>query len=168
MDLIVAVTRDWGIGYGGTQPIVIPEDRKRFREITGDGAVIVGRKTLADFPGGRPLKNRRNIVLSTDPVLTVEGAEVAHTLREALDAAETAARVFVIGGAAVYTQFLPYCRFAYVTWIDAQPVSDTFFPNLDADVRWRLRSVDGRGEHAGMAYQFRTYENMDLRKEGEE
>ena len=66
LELVVAADADWGIGKNGTQTLVVPEDRRHFREVTGRGTVIVGRKTLADFPGGRPLKNRRNIVLTRD------------------------------------------------------------------------------------------------------
>ena len=64
MDAIVAVYSDWGIGAKGTQPLVIPADRKHFRDLTQGAAVIVGRKTLGDFPGGRPLKGRHNIVVT--------------------------------------------------------------------------------------------------------
>ena len=64
MEAIVAVYSDWGIGSGGTQPVVLKADRAHFRELTMGAAVIVGRKTLEDFPGGRPLKGRHNIVVS--------------------------------------------------------------------------------------------------------
>ena len=60
MEAIVAVYSDWGIGSGGTQPVVVRADRRHFREVTGSAAVVVGRKTLADFPGGRPLPGRHN------------------------------------------------------------------------------------------------------------
>ena len=83
MDAVVAVYEDWGIGCGGTQPIVVPADRKHFREVTGTGTVIVGRRTLADFPGGKPLKNRLNIVL-TRSGQSVEGALTAASVEEAL------------------------------------------------------------------------------------
>ena len=74
MEAIVAVYSDWGIGSGGTQPVVLKADRVHFRELTMGAAVIVGRKTLEDFPGGRPLKGRHNIVVSRQE-LTIEGAE---------------------------------------------------------------------------------------------
>ena len=76
MELIVAVFDDWGIGKDGTQPIALSADRKFFRETTKGAMVIVGRKTLADFPGGRPLKGRPNLILSATPGYQVEGAEV--------------------------------------------------------------------------------------------
>ena len=83
MDAIVAVYSDWGIGASGTQPVVLHADRAHFREHTAGAAVIVGRKTMEDFPGGRPLRGRHNIVVTRQNV-TVDGAEVAHTTAEAL------------------------------------------------------------------------------------
>ena len=86
MDAIVAVYADWGIGAKGTQPRVIPGDRRRFRELTMDAAVIVGRRTLEDFPGGKPLPGRENFVLSRRNI-TIEGAQVVHDPDEAVAAA---------------------------------------------------------------------------------
>ena len=75
MDAIVAVYDDWGIGANGTQPVALTADRKFFRSVTKGATVIVGRKTMLDFPGGRPLPNRRNIVL-TRQELQIEGASL--------------------------------------------------------------------------------------------
>ncbi len=105
MDAIVAVYSDWGIGDGGTHPSSSKADRRHFRKAFTDGsAVIVGRKTLADFPGGKPLANRFNIVVSRQGI-NVDGALVVHSTGEALDAAEDFEQCFVIGGASVYMQF---------------------------------------------------------------
>ena len=68
MEAIVAVYSDWGIGSGGTQPVVLKADRAHFKELTDGAAVIVGRKTLGDFPGGRPLKGRHNIVITRQDI----------------------------------------------------------------------------------------------------
>ena len=76
MEAIVAVYSDWGIGSGGTQPVVLKADRAHFKELTDGAAVIVGRKTLGDFPGGRPLKGRHNIVVTRQDI-EVAGAQVA-------------------------------------------------------------------------------------------
>ena len=86
LEAIVAVYGDWGIGADGTQPVTVSADRKHFRDLTMGAAVIVGRRTLADFPGGRPLKGRTNIVLSrtAEPV---EGAVMARSAAEALEKA---------------------------------------------------------------------------------
>ena len=102
MNLIVAADAAWGIGKDGEQMVYIAPDLKRFRRLTSGHPVLVGRKTLATFPGGRPLKNRRNLILSRDPSFTVEGGEVFRSLTEALSAAPE--DTFVLGGGSVYAQ----------------------------------------------------------------
>ena len=87
MEAIVAIYDDWGIGCCGTQPVALSVDRKFFREQTKGACVIVGRKTLADFPGGRPLPNRVNIVISRGEVL-MEGVTVVRSPEEAAELAK--------------------------------------------------------------------------------
>lgn len=157
MDAIVAVYSDWGIGDGGTQPVVLKADRRHFRSLTDGSAVIVGRKTLADFPGGKPLSNRFNIVVSRQGI-NVDGALVVHSTGEALDAAEDFEQCFVIGGASVYMQFFNYLERVYVTKIDTEPQSDSFFPNLDRNPEWECVSQEPWEEEDGIRYCFCTYE----------
>ena len=157
MEAIVAVYSDWGIGARGTQPLVIPADRKHFRDLTQGAAVIVGRKTLEDFPGGRPLRGRHNIVI-TRQNLVIEGAEVAHTTAEALALAEKYDRCLVIGGDSVFCQFFPHLDRVFITKIEAAPPSDSFFPDLDADPAWVCTDESPRAEHEGVGYRFCTYE----------
>lgn len=157
MDAIVAVYSDWGIGDGGTQPVVLKADRRHFRSLTDGSAVIVGRKTLADFPGGKPLANRFNIVVSRQGI-NVDGALVVHSAGEALDAAEDFEQCFVIGGASVYMQFFNYLERVYVTKIDIEPQSDSFFPNLDRNPEWECVSQEPWEEEDGIRYCFCTYE----------
>ena len=76
MKAIVLVDKNWGIGNAGDQVVYIPGDLKYFREVTMGHPVILGRKTLSTFPGGRPLKGRRNLILSRDPGFSPEGAHV--------------------------------------------------------------------------------------------
>ena len=159
MQAIVAVYSDWGIGAKGTQPLVIPADRRRFRELTNGAAVIVGRKTLEDFPGGRPLKNRHNIVITRQNI-EIEGAEVAHTTAETVACAEQYEACFVIGGASVFRQFFPYLDTVHVTKIGAAPFSDSFFPDLDADPDWVCSDAEPEQEHDGVTYQFCTYKKV--------
>ena len=163
LEAVVAVYADWGIGRGGTQPVVVRADRKHFRQVTGDGAVIVGRRTLADFPGGRPLKGRTNIVL-TRQALEIPGALVVHAPEEALAAAEGREPCYVIGGASVYRQMLPWIRRVHVTQLDARPESDSFFPDLDADPAWVCTQEGDWQEEDGVRYRFCTYD----RREAEE
>ena len=157
MDAIVAVYSDWGIGDGGTQPVVLKADRAHFRQVTEGNAVIVGRKTLSDFPGGRPLKNRFNIVVTRQDI-QIEGAQVVHSTEEALAAAAEHPRCLVIGGASVYRQFYPHCDRVFLTKIDLAPHSDSFFPNLDADPAWVCTDQGEWLEEDGLRYCFCTYE----------
>ena len=159
MEAIVAVYSDWGIGCCGTQPVVVPEDRKHFRSVTADSAVIVGRKTLADFPGGRPLKNRVNIVL-TGQDIEIEGATVVHSAEEAIAEAGKYPRTLVVGGESVYRQLMSAVDKVYVTKIEACPQSDAFFPNLDEDEAWRVTDPGEEKEHEGIVYRFMVYERI--------
>ena len=157
MEAIVAVYSDWGIGCDGTQPVVLKADRVHFRELTSGAAVIVGRRTLGDFPGGKPLKNRHNIVVSRQN-LEIEGAEAVSSVQEALEAAKKHERCLVIGGASVYKQFYPHLKRVYITKIDLAPHSDSFFPNLDAESDWRCTEEGPWLEEDGLRYCFCTYE----------
>ena len=156
MEAIVAVYSDWGIGSDGTQPVVLKADRAHFRDLTMGAAVIVGRKTLEDFPGGRPLKGRHNIVVSRQDI-SIEGAELVHSTEEALAAAARYERCLVIGGASVYRQFLPYVDTVHVTKIDLAPRSDSFFPDLDASDDWRRLEQEQWQTEDGLAFCFVTY-----------
>ncbi len=156
MEAIVAVFSDWGIGSEGTQQLVLKADRAHFRELTAGAAVIVGRRTMEDFPGGRPLKGRDNIVVTRQNVV-IEGAEVAHDTAEALALAKKYPRTLVIGGASIYRQFLPYVDTVHITKIDRAPASDSFFENLDASPDWTLSEQGLWQEEDGVRYCFATY-----------
>ncbi len=157
LEAIVAVYADWGIGAGGTQPVVLRADRAHFRAVTGSAAVLVGRRTMEDFPGGKPLKGRHNIVV-TRQELDIDGAEVVHSTEEALEAAARQERCLVIGGASVYRQFFPYLKRVYLTKIDLVPESDSFFPDLDALPDWVCSEQGEWQEENGLRYCFCTYE----------
>ena len=155
MDAVVAVYSDWGIGAKGTQPVVLKADRARFRELTEGASVIVGRKTLEDFPGGRPLKNRVNIVL-TRQTLSVPGALTVSTPEDAVKAG--GAHCFVIGGASVYRQLFPYLDRVFVTKIGLAPHSDSFFPDLDADADWVCTEEGPEQKENSVPFRFCVYE----------
>jgi dihydrofolate reductase len=156
MDLIVAVYDDWGIGADGTQPIALSADRKFFRETTRGAMVIVGRRTVADFPGQKPLPGRENVVLSRQGN-PIPGFTLCGSPAEAAEMAKNAEKAFVIGGGSIYRQMLPYCDSAYITKVHCTPASDTFFPNLDADPQWELDSILQSGEENGIAYEMCLY-----------
>lgn len=156
MELIVAVYDDWGIGRDGTQPIALSADRKFFRETTRGAMVIVGRRTIQDFPGQKPLPGRVNVALSRS-CQEIPGFAVCQTPEQALELARSAGRAMVIGGGSVYRQMLPYCDSAYVTKVHVCPTSDTFFPNLDQDPQWELSQTIQSGEENGIAYEMLLY-----------
>ena len=157
LEAIVAVYGDWGIGAAGTQPVVLKADRRHFRELTAGAAVLVGRRTLADFPGGKPLKGRRNLVLSRS-LAAVEGAEVFQSPAEALAALGEGERCLVIGGASVYLAMLPHIDRIYATKIELTPHSDTFFPDLDRDPAFVCVEEGELREEDGVAFRFCVYE----------
>ena len=156
MNVIVAVYEDWGIGRDGTQPVALSADRKFFRETTRGAMVIVGRRTIEDFPGKKPLPGRVNVALTRSET-EIPGFTVCHSPEEAMGLAKTAETCFVIGGGSIYKQMLPYCDAAYITRVHTNPVSDTFFPDLDEDENWYLSETLQSGEENGIAYEMLLY-----------
>ena len=154
MTAIVCVSKSWGIGRDGALLFRISADLKRFKALTVGKTVILGRKTLDTFPGGKPLKDRRNIVLSRRE-LDIPGAEIAHSFEEA--AALGGDDAIVIGGASVYMALLSRCDRVYVTKVDAAPDADSFFPDLDDNPDWRVASESEIFEENGLKFRFVDY-----------
>ena len=140
MNAIAAVSRDWGIGRAGELLFHIPEDLRRFRALTTGGTVIMGRKTLDSLPGGRPLPNRRNLVLTRNAAFSRPGVEAVRSLEEllALLEGQDPDRAWVCGGGEIYRLLLPWCRTCHITRVYEAPESDAFFPDLDRLPQWRL------------------------------
>ncbi|MGO5024476.1 dihydrofolate reductase [Lawsonibacter sp. LCP25S3_G6] len=155
MNMIVAVDENWGIGKDGEQLIYISADLKRFKALTMGHSLILGRKTLATFPGGKPLKGRRNLILSRNPDFAPEGAEVYHSMEELLEHVEEDA--FVIGGASVYRELLGRCDTVYVTKLQASWPADCWFPNLDEDPAWTVAEEEEVLEEQGVKFHYVTY-----------
>ena len=160
MELIVAVYDDWGIGRDGTQPIALSADRKFFRETTRGAMVIAGRKTIADFPGQKPLPGRVNVALSRNAD-EIPGFILCRSPEEAAELAKAAQRAMVIGGGSIYRQMLPLCDTAYITKVHVTPESDTYFPNLDTDDDWYLAETLQSGEENGIAYEMLLYKRRE-------
>lgn len=160
MDLVVNVAKNWGIGKDGDQLVYISADLKRFRQLTTGKTVILGRKTLSTFPGGQPLKNRTNLILSSS-LSHISGAEVFPNLPALLDRikGENLQNIAVIGGASVYRALLPYCQRAYVTKTLLDYGADTFFPNLDEMEHWRITQTGPILEENGVPFQYVDYVN---------
>ncbi len=159
MNVIAAVDRNWAIGKDGDQLIYISEDLRRFKALTTGHPVILGRGTLATFPGGRPLKGRRNLILSRNPDFAPEGAEVFPNLEALLAAAPEDA--FVIGGASVYRALLDRCDTAYITKIARSfPDADCWFPDLDRRPEWRVAERGPDLEEKGVNFRYVTYRRI--------
>lgn len=140
--------------------VSIPADLKRFRQMTLGRTVVLGRKTLATFPGGRPLEGRTNLILSRSGS-PVEGAEVfpdLPTLFARLRSCDLS-QVSVIGGATVYEALLPYCEKAFVTKTFLAPEADTFFPDLDRMENWSIAEASPVLEENGVWFQYVDYVN---------
>ncbi len=160
MNLIVAVDNNWAIGNKNELLVRIPNDHKHFREETTGKVVVLGRKTLETFPQGQPLKNRTNIILTTDPKYQVKDAIIVHSIEELLEELKkyNDEDIYIIGGESVYRQMLPYCNVAHVTKIDHSYEADTYFPNLDKDEQWHITADSDEQTYFDIAYQFIKYE----------
>ncbi|MCI8670157.1 MAG: dihydrofolate reductase [Lachnospiraceae bacterium] len=159
MKLIVAVDKNWAIGKNGKLLVSIPADMKFFRETTTGNVVVMGKNTLNSFPNGLPLKNRVNVVMTTNRSFDGKGAEVVYSLGEVLEEVKKydTDRVYVIGGASVYEQLLEYCDTAYVTYIDYAYEADRYFPNLDKMEEWKLEEESEEQTYFDVEYYFRKY-----------
>ena len=160
MKMIVAVDKNWGIGKNNDLLVSIPADMKMFRTETSGKVVVMGRKTLESFPGGQPLKNRTNIVLSGNPDYQVKGAIVVHSLPELLEEIKKYPKdqVYCIGGDSVYKMLLPYCDTAQVTKIDFAYEADRYFPNLDEMPQWQVAAESDEQTYFDLEYRFVRYE----------
>ena len=120
MNLIVAADKNWGIGKDNKLLVSIPSDMKFFRQETMGKVVVMGRKTLESFPNGLPLKNRTNVVLTSDKNYQVKDAVIVHSIDEVLEELKKydGDEIYVIGGGKVYEELLPSCDVAHVTTID--------------------------------------------------
>ncbi len=163
MKAIVHVDKKWGIGKDNGLMFRLPADMKFFRETTTGNAVVMGGNTLRSFPGGNPLKNRRNIVLS-NTLGERDDYKIVHSIEELFAAIkEQKGEVYVIGGAAIYRMLLPYCSEVFVTKVDADGDADTFFSNLDEDENFSLESEGEELETNGYKIKFCTYKNNNVK-----
>lgn len=157
MKAIVAVDKNWGIGKDNGLLFRLPADMAFFKQTTLNSVVIMGRKTLQSFPGGKPLKDRVNVVLSSTLDKT-EGVVLAKnmcSLKRQLKKYDLP--VFVIGGATVYKALLDLCDEVLVTKVDADGNADTFFPNLDENKNFELVYTSEVQNTNGYDITFNTY-----------
>ena len=163
MNIIVAVDRNWAIGNKGDLLIRIPNDLKMFKHETMGKVVVLGRKTLATFPGGLPLTGRTNIIMSTNPKLKVKDAIVVHNLDELLNELKKypPEDIYIIGGESIYRLMLPYCNTAHITKIDFSYAADSFFPNLDDLPEWHITADSDEHTYFDITYEFLKYERFN-------
>ena len=158
MNAIVCADREFAIGKDGGMLFHLPEDLKYFSRMTRG-------KTLVSFPGGRPLKDRRNIVFSRNPDYVLEGAAVVHSYRE-LDHAIAGLpqdEVMLLGGESLYRSLIDCCEKAYVTRVQAAAPADRWFPNLDQKSGWRLDRCSEELEQNGLRFQYCEYVNLAVK-----
>lgn len=167
MNLMVLVEDSWGIGCGGEQMVYLSEDLKRFKEMTLGKTVIVGRKTLATFPEGKPLRGRRNIILSRDRGFTVADGEVFYSLEDLFFALSeeflSSDDVIVVGGASVYQELLPYCKKAYVTKVRGSYEVDCRMTDLDSVSSWEFFETSPIQRDGDVEYTYCTYVNTAVK-----
>ncbi len=163
MKAIVAVDKNWGIGKKNDLLFSLPADMAYFREKTLNKVVVMGSNTLKSFPGGKPLKNRTNIVLfpggeKRDDCIIVESLEELSATLKQFNADD----VFIIGGAMFYKTMLPYCSEVLVTKVDADGGAEVFYENLDNLPNWSCESVSDPQETNGYTIRFTVYKNSKI------
>lgn len=156
ISIVVARARNGTIGRDGGLPWHLPADLRQFRELTSGQAVIMGRRTFESLPPRyRPLPDRRNIVLSSNPNRRLPGAEVFSNLSDALEACR--GMCFVIGGGIAYRDALPMAHRVHVTEIDHEFDGDAFFPKLPVS-EWQCIERGKPIVEKGLAFSFVVYE----------
>jgi dihydrofolate reductase len=157
ISIIVAIARNYAIGKNNDLLWHIPEDLKRFKQITSGHKIIMGKRTYESLPY-RPLKNRTNIVISDIPGDYYEGCVMAYSIEEALEHCTKDEECFIIGGGMVYRQFLPLADKLYITRIDKSFDADIFFPEIDPDTWEETGREAGKSDGLDFTYSFITYE----------
>lgn len=154
ISIIVAMDNNRGIGYKGNLLTFLPGDLPRFKKITSCHTVIMGRKTFDSLPKG-PLPNRRNIVITRNKTLKIDGVTIVNSLEEAVNICDKEDESFVIGGGEIYAQALKISQKLYITHIKKSFESDTFFPEFEKD--WILKSSDERYENPELMFSYNIY-----------
>lgn len=160
ISIIVAIASNFAIGRNNELLFHLPNDLKRFRQITTGHPVIMGRNTLLSLPRW-PLPNRRNIVITDNPEDQFQGCEMVWSVEEAVALVSNETESFIIGGGSIYRQFFPIANRLYLTVVDKEYEADTFFPVINFD-EWTETS---REEHFDEINQFRyAYLNLERKQ----
>jgi len=158
--IIASADKNWGIGFNNRLLARIPEDMKHVSGKTTGKVIVMGRKTLESFPGGKPLPNRTNVVLTTNTDYAVEGAIVVHSISELMnELKDYQGEIYVFGGESIYRQLLPYCTKAYITRFNKEFEADSFMPCLDSIEGWKLvKKGVWQKSKTGIEFRFDEYE----------
>ena len=162
MNCIVAADKNWAIGKDNGLLVHLPEDLKYYKEKTIGKVIVIGRKTLESFPGGKPLPNRTNLVLTGNPKYKNDSCTVCC----GIDALEKEMEkysdkdIFVSGGAMIYNLFLDRCDVVYVTKLYDEFEADTYFPNMDKKENYKVTWESDIMEEKGVSYRFVKYEKI--------
>ncbi len=167
MRIIVSVDLNWGIGSEGELLKRIPEDMKRFRRKTIKNVIVMGRRTFESLPNQAPLKSRVNIILSRDEEYKDDRLVICNSIQETIEKLKEYEDkdIYIIGGEAIYTAFLPFCDEALITKFNHEYEANKFFPNLDLDENWEITEIGEDKEYEGTQYKYVTYKNMKVRSE---
>ena len=151
LSLVVAASSNNGIGRDGGLPWHLPDDLRQFKRLTTGKAVIMGRSTYESI--GRPLPDRRNIVMTRNADYVADGCDLVSSVSEAMDAVEGADETMIIGGGQVYRDFLPLADRIYLTRVHAEVEGDTYFPEIDEST-WQLVSSEHHAADEKHRYAF--------------
>lgn len=155
ISIVVAIAQNNGIGKNNQLLWHLPADLKHFKDITAGNTVIMGRKTYDSI--GKPLPNRRNIVITRNTETTIPGVEIAHSLTDAFILCEGTDEIFVIGGAEIYNQAMDYCHKIYLTVVEGDFDADTFFPVINTAEWEETQSIShAPDEKNKLGYTFST------------
>ena len=159
--LICAISKNNVIGNENKLPWNISEDLKRFKELTSNNWIVMGRKTFDSI--GRPLPNRKNIVLSENKNLKIDSVEVFNTPEDVIESYKNNSDqkdLFIIGGTYIYELFLQYCEYLFITYVDKEYLGDAFFPKIDWN-EWKLISEETKfDDKEGVNFSFRDYKRI--------
>ena len=164
---ILNCDKEYGIGKKNGLLFELKEDMRFFRNTTLNHVVAMGENTLLSFPNSKPLKNRYHIVISQDESHNYEGVENVHDFDEFLKAIASHAEnedVYIIGGASIYRQTLPYVDKVLLTKVDAVGNAELFFPDLDKDPYFELKEQSEVIQDNGYNIRFCTYINKHPQK----
>lgn len=162
MNIIASADQNWAIGKDNQLLVRIPDDMKRFRQMTTGNVVVMGRKTLESFPNQAPLKNRVNIVMTRNMDYQPKGVVIVHSVEELekeLEKHDTN-DVFVIGGDSIYKQLLDMCDTAHITKIDYAYAADSYFPNLQEREDWQMVEESEEQTYFDVIYTYQTYKRV--------